>query len=63
MSSAHTINITSYYIIKVLIICHFYDCINNTSEPGSSGSIVSDYGLDNRVIEVRSSEEAKGFFF
>jgi hypothetical protein len=31
-------------------------------EPGSSGSIVSGYGLDNRAIEVRSPSEAKGFF-
>jgi hypothetical protein len=27
-------------------------------EPGSSVSIVSDYGLDDRVIEVRSPAEA-----
>jgi hypothetical protein len=32
-------------------------------EPGSSGSIVSGYGLDDRAIEVRSPAEAKGFFF
>jgi hypothetical protein len=31
-------------------------------EPGSSVSIVSDYGLDDRAIEVRSPAEAKGFF-
>jgi hypothetical protein len=31
-------------------------------EPGSSVSIVSGYGLDDREIEVRSSAEAKGFF-
>jgi hypothetical protein len=30
-------------------------------EPGSSGSIVSGYGLDDREIEVRSPAEAKGF--
>jgi hypothetical protein len=29
---------------------------------GSSGSIVSDYGLDDRVIEVQSSTGAEGFF-
>jgi hypothetical protein len=34
-----------------------FDC-----EPGSSGSIVSDYGLDDRAIEVQSLAEAKGFF-
>jgi hypothetical protein len=33
-----------------------------STTPGSSGSIVSDYGLDDREIEVRSSAEAKGFF-
>jgi hypothetical protein len=32
-------------------------------EPGSSVSIVSGYGLDDRAIEVRSPVEAKGFFF
>jgi hypothetical protein len=52
MPSALTINITSHYILKVSIICHFYDCINNTSELGSSGSIVSDYGLDDRAIGI-----------
>jgi hypothetical protein len=31
-------------------------------EPVSSVSIVSSYGLDDRVIEVRSLAEAKGFF-
>jgi hypothetical protein len=29
------------------------------SEPGSSVSIVSDYGLDDRAIEVRYPAEAK----
>jgi hypothetical protein len=28
---------------------------------GSSGSIVSDYGLDDRAIEVRSPREAEDF--
>jgi hypothetical protein len=31
-------------------------------EPGSSGSIVSGYGLDDRTIEVQSPAEAKVFF-
>jgi hypothetical protein len=31
------------------------------SEPGSSVSIVSGYGLDDRAIEVRSQAEAKHF--
>jgi hypothetical protein len=30
-------------------------------ERGSSVSIVSDYGLDDRAIKVRSPEETKGF--
>jgi hypothetical protein len=33
------------------------------SEPGTSVSIVSGYGLDHGAIEVRSPAEAKGFFF
>jgi hypothetical protein len=32
------------------------------SEPGTSVSTVSGYGLDDREIEVRSAAEAKGFF-
>jgi hypothetical protein len=36
-----------------------YDLI---CEPGNSVSIMSDYGLDDKVIEVRSPAEAKGFF-
>jgi hypothetical protein len=31
-------------------------------EPGSSVSVVSDYGLDDRAIEVRSAAESKGLF-
>jgi hypothetical protein len=31
-------------------------------EPGSSASIVSGYGLDDRATEVRSPAEANGFF-
>jgi uncharacterized membrane protein YvbJ len=34
----------------------------NRGEPGSSGSIVSAYGLDDRAIEVRYPEEEKGLF-
>jgi hypothetical protein len=32
-------------------------------EPGSSVSIVSDYGLDDRAIEVRSPAEVRDFYF
>jgi hypothetical protein len=35
--------------------------IQAVSEPGSSVSIVSGYGLDDRTIEVRSPAEAKDF--
>jgi hypothetical protein len=31
-------------------------------EPGSSVSMVSGYGIDDRAIEVRSPAEDKGFF-
>jgi hypothetical protein len=37
-------------------------CISVECEPGSSVSIVSGYGLDDRAIEDQSPEEAKGFF-
>jgi hypothetical protein len=33
-----------------------------SKEPGSSVSIVSDYGLDDRAIKVRSPAEAKRIF-
>jgi hypothetical protein len=31
-------------------------------EPGSSVSLMSGYGLDDRAIKVRSPAKAKGFF-
>jgi hypothetical protein len=40
----------------VLIFSRFFE-----RDLGSSVSIVSDYGLDDRVIEVRSPAEAKEF--
>jgi hypothetical protein len=42
------------------LACGFY--LLSFSKPGSSVSIVSGYGLDDRAIEVRSLTEAKGFF-
>jgi hypothetical protein len=42
-------------VIKMLII-------NGEASRVSSDSIVSDYELDNRAIEVRSPAEVKGFF-
>jgi hypothetical protein len=37
------------------------DCSFGSDEPGSSVSIVFDYGLDDRTIEVRSPAGAKDF--
>jgi hypothetical protein len=39
----------------------FLSCLILGGEPGSSVSIVSGYGLNDRVIEVRSPAEAKDF--
>jgi hypothetical protein len=43
-------------------IWEYVDPTNGTWSRGSSVSIVSDYGLDDRAIEVRSPADAKGFF-
>jgi hypothetical protein len=37
-------------------------CNSSQGEPGSSVSIVSGYGLDDGVTEVRSPAEEKRFF-
>jgi hypothetical protein len=37
-------------------------CEHDNGESGSSVSRVSDYGLDDRAIEVQSPAETKGFF-
>jgi hypothetical protein len=42
-------------IYFVLLFCH-------TCVPGSSVSIVSGYGLNDRANEVRSPAEARGYF-
>jgi hypothetical protein len=40
-----------------------FGCLNKKwMSQGSSVSIVSGYGLDNRAIEVRYLAEARGFF-
>jgi hypothetical protein len=55
------------------ILTEFFSCFfsvppgkyrdgNLNCEPGSSVSIVTGYGLDDRAIEVRSPAEVKGFF-
>jgi hypothetical protein len=51
---------TENYIISSFIF--FFNITTYYCEPGSSVSIVSGYGLDDRAIEVRSPAEAKGFF-
>jgi hypothetical protein len=40
----------------------FGQVLKETGEPGSSVIILSDYGLDDRAIGVRSPVEAKDFF-
>jgi hypothetical protein len=45
----------------VRVTCCVYISTVVRGEPGSSGSIVSDYGLDDRAIGVRSPAEAKDF--
>jgi hypothetical protein len=47
---------------KVCTVSHVYDRYILNCEPGSSGSVVSDYRLDDRETGVRSPAEAKGFF-
>jgi hypothetical protein len=44
-------------LIILISICSLLKC-----EPGSSDSIVSGYGLEDRAIEVQSPEEEKRFF-
>jgi hypothetical protein len=44
-----------------LIQIKIYSLYDMTRSRGSSGSIVSDYGLDNRAIEVRSAAGAEDF--
>jgi hypothetical protein len=51
-----------YTTSELLFALNFIPTLINISDPGSSVSIVSDYGLVDRVIEVRSPAEAKGFF-
>jgi hypothetical protein len=50
-------NVTKFFMfVNDLCVILFH------SEPGSSVSTVSGYGLDDRAIEVPSPTEAKGFF-
>jgi hypothetical protein len=54
----HTLIFAYVMYSDIYIMC---SCINY-GEPGSSVAIVSDYGLDDRTIEIRSPAEAKGVF-
>jgi hypothetical protein len=53
----HKLRETNYFKGRL-----FNETLPTKKEPGSSVSIVSGYGLDDRTIEVRSPVEAKGFF-
>jgi hypothetical protein len=60
---AYTMGDFIYTTQTVRIVQHLItDDFMNNAEPGSSGSIVPGYGLDDRAIDVRSLAEAKGFF-
>jgi hypothetical protein len=52
---------TVYELLSVLELSAIIPIII-VSEPGSSVSIVSGYGLDDRTIDVRCPTEAKGLF-
>jgi hypothetical protein len=58
-----------YFPSERKVCCGFVSPLKNPSPwpgsnpPGSSGSIVSDYGLDDRAIGVRSPAGAKDFSF
>jgi hypothetical protein len=46
----------------IIVFWDIVSCSLIEGELGSSVSIVSGYGLDDRVIDVRSPAEARGFF-
>jgi hypothetical protein len=49
-------------IVSGLCVVQFVIVTTNVGESGSSVSVVSGYGLDDRAIEVRCPAEVKGFF-
>jgi hypothetical protein len=56
------LQINAILISKYILGCFIFIFTDiGIREPGSSGNIVSGYGLDDRAIEVRSPAEAKGF--
>jgi hypothetical protein len=68
-TTRRTTQMPSTFVLLLLALC--WSSLRNfvsdsipfilTAEPGSSGSIVSDYGLDDRAIGVRFSGGAKVF--
>jgi hypothetical protein len=48
-------------VFLLLQVVRFFFALFFPGEPGSSGSVVSDYGLDDRAIGVRSPAGAKDF--
>jgi hypothetical protein len=49
--------------LTLIVEEYFKMDMNYVYVPGSSGSIVSDYGLDDRAIGVRSAAGAKDFSY
>jgi hypothetical protein len=49
-------------MLKIMKTVSIKRAIYVNGEPGSSVSIVSDYGLDDRAIGVRSAAEVRDFF-
>jgi hypothetical protein len=66
VASAEGTHIFECLKIKSQVPLRYYKifnlCYDLFREPGSSVRIVSDYGLDDRTIEVRSPAEVKDFF-
>jgi hypothetical protein len=62
-SARNELYICRYTIPELVLFLNVIPTLMNMWEPGSSGSIVSDYGLDNRAIGGRSPAEAKDFSF
>jgi hypothetical protein len=63
LESQQTFHSFTNNIICIFLHFSFYSLYYTESEPGSSGSIVSGYGLDDRAIEIRSPAGAKDFSY
>jgi hypothetical protein len=62
INNHHIIKVNQHVLRSIYMASECFRILRESSELGSSVSIVSDYGLDYRVIEVRSPGEVKGFF-